>query len=128
MGLSESKGPFEEERSPQTPEMRKEIGICPMWDPRSPSVDFERTPPVFDRTTNVEKHDHDTGSVAMDPRSPSNEIIRTPVDSEHENSAKDNGIYSELRMQLERLQIYDGNNEIPNTTPNTDILGNDSEV
>ena len=40
-----------------------------MWDSRSPSVDFERTPPVFDRTTNVEKHDHDIGSVAMDPRS-----------------------------------------------------------
>ena len=126
MGLSESKEPFEAEGRPQTPEMRKEIGICPMWDPRSPSIDFERTPPVFDRTKNVGEY---ADSVAVDPRSPSAEITRTPVDVECEKSARDNGIlYSELRAQLERLHLYDGDGEVPNTTPNTDILGNNSEV
>ena len=126
MGLSESKEPFEAEGRPQTREMRKEIGICPMWDPRSPSIDFERTPPVFDRTKNVGEY---VDSVAVDPRSPSAEITRTPVDAECEKSARDNGIlYSELRAQLERLHLYDGDGEVPNTTPNTDILGNDSEV
>ena len=121
MGLSESKEPFEEASGPKTPKSAKEIGICPMWDPRSPSADFDRTPPVFYRDGKVEIRDENIGSVVEDPRSPSNRITRTPVGGECQNSTTDN-VYSELRVQLERLQIFDG------TTASSENLGNDSEV
>ena len=124
MGLSESKEPFEEASGPKTPKNAKEIGICPMWDPRSPSADFDRTPPVFYRDDKVEIRDENIGSVIEDPRSPSNGITRTPVGVEYQNSATDN-VYSELRVQLERLQIFDGGTH--NTTASSENLGNDSE-
>jgi hypothetical protein len=125
MGLRESKVPFEEASGPKTPEIAKEIGICSMWDPRSPSTDIERTPPVFYREDKVEIRDEYVGSVVDDPRSPSNGITRTPAGAEYKNSATDN-VYSELRTQLERLQIFDGG--IHNTTASSENLGNDSEV
>ena len=125
MGLSESKEPFEETSDPKTPKNAKEIGICPMWDPRSPSEDFDRTPSVFYRDDKVEIRDENIGSVIEDPRSPSNGITRTPVDADYQNSATDN-VYSELRVQLERLQIFDGG--VRNLTTSIENLGNDSEV
>ncbi|XP_028394108.1 uncharacterized protein LOC114518331 [Dendronephthya gigantea] len=125
MGLTESKVPFEEDAGSETPKTEKEIGVCAMWDPRSPSNDFERTP-VFDRIERVKIRDQeDIGAVVGDPRSPSNEITRTPVTDENKKSSTDN-IYSELRAQLERLQIYDGSG-IHNTTASSENLGNDSE-
>jgi hypothetical protein len=127
MGLSESKVPFEAYGDPQMPKIEKEIGVCPMWDPRSPSSGVERTP-VFYRNEGVEICDDDIGNVVGDPRSPSSEITRTPAGAECKKSSTDNDsdIYSELREQLERLQIYDGG--LHNTTPSTENLGNDSEV
>lgn len=126
MGLSESKVPFDENEGSGTPKIDKEIGVCAMWDPRSPSNDFERTP-IFDRIERVKTRDQDDiGLVAGDPRSPSNEITRTPVGDENKTSSTDN-IYSELRAQLERLRIYDGSG-IHNTTASSENLGNDSEV
>ena len=130
MGLSESKLPFEEDGGSRTTKIEKEIGICPMYDPRSPSTDFARTPPVFYRNESVEIRDEDIGSVVVDPRSPSCEITRTPVGVEYKKSAADRenvNVYSELRVQLERLQIFDGG--VHNTsTASTENLGNDSEV
>ena len=122
MGLSESKVTLEEERDPQTP---KEIGICSMWDPRSPSTDFERTPVLY-RNERVEIVDNDLGSVACDPRSPSNGVIRTPVSADYKDTSSESDEYSELRVHLERLQIFDGG--VHNTTASTENQGSYSEV
>lgn len=123
MGLGESKVPFETDGDLQTAE--KEIGICSMWDPRSPTTDFERTP-VLSREKKAEIHTEDIGIVAGDPRSPSTEITRTPVGGEYEESSTDspNNCYSELRRQLQRLAIYD----CSGLNSSNENLDSDSEV
>lgn len=120
MGLSESKEAFEKDEIQQTPKVNKEIGISSMWDPRSPSTLFERTPIK-------KKQENYIGCVESDPRSPTCDVLRTPINTEDGHiTEKNRNVYSQLRMQLEKLQIHDGG--LHNVTASTENLHSDNEV
>lgn len=94
----------------QTPTIQPKTGLDPSVDPRSPALDFERTPIVIQDDKQIDPSVEDANqlfepmnklSLFADPRSPTDGILRTPMDWVAEGSLPVDNTLSSLPFSLQ---------------------------